>query len=1070
MIGDGSCFKYSSKGKSHVGVTYYSSSETLINQIQILLLKFNITCCKNKRYTTISDNPNYMLAMRGEQAFKIYDLVKNQYWYDHIIKDGFKFERSIRLRKKGNSYLTETTRCDKTIYIGSYPTADEAEKAFIKYYDTVRPTVRVKTVELLPDKEALYDFVMPETESFLGGGFVNHNCLITDEFSSINRQVFEEVMSGFLSVAASPVEQIKHNAKYNTLRRIAVPVSAKESDSGFLQNQLILSGTAYYKMNHFYSYFNKWKEIINSKNNPKLLKDMFSNDEDAKHVNPNDYSIVRIPVELTANGYMDMAQISRIKASTTKDVYLREYGACLHPSTKILTKNGSKKIKDIRVGDMVLTHTGLFKKVNKLTYKKTDHLLAMSFYGNNKKMYVTDNHPLYIGSDEFSQAKDAKGITFTPISKKSLSNRKTVDLRNYVLDSEYSQYGDFIRSKHGSTALSNDQLRTVYSLFKSGKTKMEISKELNIKYNIVFNALKFDSFNKINPIVKLDYNLGIVLGYYSAEGSIGANGRATSFALDGHVDKDLLKFITQLKKSIKKSFNIDAVVYNKKKNTASITINNKIITSFIEKVCPGTCYDKAIDPDLLFSNEGFMKGFVVGFWNGDGHKRENVSKTQICSENLISQIRLVLNYFKVPNSQYIKKGGTSTFNGKDYIPSNRFHIEIFRQNNKLFLNKFYNRKFSYEVGQSKYYLKNDEIYHRLQSKSRIPFNGYVYNLEVDDDNSYHTEFGCVHNCFSDDSDGFFKKSLIDSCTCVEIDKDRFPPALYGSKTKKYVYGVDPAYEGDNFAVVIIELNGSHRRVVHVWTTQASDHKQRLRDGVITENDYYHYCVRKIRDLMKRFPCEYIAIDSQGGGRAVMEAFTDVTKLKEGESVILPSIEATEKVKDTDILPGLHIIKVINFTSEWIAQANYALKKDMEDKTVRFPLNDAISYALAEYYDESMGDSKELYDTLDDCIFEIEELKKELTTIIVSETSTGREKFDTPSTKIGINRKGRLKKDRYSALLMCNFIARDILTNEDRFENPDLINLSNFCTQVNTGVLFRGNSKIAAQLNKLYSDF
>jgi hypothetical protein len=37
-----------------------------------------------------------------------------------------------------------------------------------------------------------------------------------------------------------------------------------------IQNQLILSGTAYYKMNHFYAYFLKWRDIIKSKYDPVI--------------------------------------------------------------------------------------------------------------------------------------------------------------------------------------------------------------------------------------------------------------------------------------------------------------------------------------------------------------------------------------------------------------------------------------------------------------------------------------------------------------------------------------------------------------------------------------------------------------------------------------------------------------------------------------------------------------------------------------------------------------------------------------------------------------------------------
>lgn len=479
------------------------------------------------------------------------------------------------------------------------------------------------------------------------------NCLVADEFATLPRQVFEEVMSGFLSVAPSPVEQIKHTAELDAYKKLKIPIPKSSKSADFIQNQLILSGTAYYKINHFYAYYNKWKDVINSKHDAKLRKSLFENEEDYKDINPDDYTIIRIPIELTVSGYMDMAQIARIKASTTKDVYKREYSAC----------------------------------------------------------------------------------------------------------------------------------------------------------------------------------------------------------------------------------------------------------------------------------------------------------------------------------------------------------------------------------------------------------------------------------FSDDSEGFFKKSLIDSCTVLENDKENlFAPCLYGNQNKKYVIGVDPAYEGDNFAVVVLEINGRQRRVVHCWTTQSSDHKQRLRDGVTKENQYFHFCARKIRSLMKHFPPEYIAIDPLGGGRAVIEALMDPACLETGELLILETIDPTEKPKETDLMTGLHILKIINFTSEWIAESNYSMKKDMEDKLLLFPFSDDISYALAEYYDESLGDHKSLYDTLDDCIFEIEELKKELTTIVVTESVTGRERFDTPSIKTGIQKKGRLKKDRYSALLMANWVGRSLNIEENRIENPDIVMLTGFGSTLNSNKMFKGNSKVTSKLENLYKNY
>jgi len=44
-------------------------------------------------------------------------------------------------------------------------------------------------------------------------------------------------------------------------------------------------------------------------------------------------------------------------------------------------------------------------------------------------------------------------------------------------------------------------------------------------------------------------------------------------------------------------------------------------------------------------------------------------------------------------------------------------------------------------------------------------------------------------------------------------------------------------------------------------------------------------------------------------------------------------------------------------------------------------------------------------------------------IEIRQTSTGREHWDTPEVKIGTGRKERIRKDRYSSLLMANMAAR-----------------------------------------------
>jgi len=302
---------------------------------------------------------------------------------------------------------------------------------------------------------------------------------------------------------------------------------------------------------------------------------------------------------------------------------------------------------------------------------------------------------------------------------------------------------------------------------------------------------------------------------------------------------------------------------------------------------------------------------------------------------------------------------------------------------------------------------------------------------------YQMEYGA---CFANDSNGFFKASLIQSCvvgnpvtpiehrSCGEVC---FNAVLKGLPTRRYVMGIDPASEHDNFSIVVLELWGDHRRIVYCWTTTRKRHKAKLKKGLTQEHDFYSYAARKIRELMYLFPCERLCVDSQGGGVSIIEALQDPKRLAAGERPIYPVIDFDDP-KDTDALVGDHILEVVNFAkSEWVVQANHGMKKDFEDKVLLFPQFDTAVLGLAIEEDKERGRviaddewTEKLYDTLEDAIMEIEDLKDELATIVHTQTGTTmRDRWDTPEVKLPGGKKGRLRKDRYSSLLMANMAAR-----------------------------------------------
>jgi hypothetical protein len=328
---------------------------------------------------------------------------------------------------------------------------------------------------------------------------------------------------------------------------------------------------------------------------------------------------------------------------------------------------------------------------------------------------------------------------------------------------------------------------------------------------------------------------------------------------------------------------------------------------------------------------------------------------------------------------------------------------------------------------------------------------------------YNMEYAA---CFVNDSQGFFRRSLIESCVTKDYPAITignkpvvFDAITQGNPNLHYVYGIDPASEQDNFSIVILEVHPDHSRIVYCWATNRNNFKERQKVGLAQEYDFYSFCSRKIRDLMKTFPPIRIGMDAQGGGVAIEEALHDPGKLQDNEQLIWPIIDY-DKAKDTDSQQGLHILELVQFAkADWTSQANHGLRKDLEDKILLFPRFDNLTLGLAmekEGKNILDDDLNPLYDSVSECILEIEELKNELTTIVMTQTSTGpqaRDRWDTPEVKLPNGKKGRLRKDRYSSLLIANMIARQ-LNRTLQSPNYDIVG---------------GNSKdlVNQQSNKLY---
>lgn len=298
--------------------------------------------------------------------------------------------------------------------------------------------------------------------------------------------------------------------------------------------------------------------------------------------------------------------------------------------------------------------------------------------------------------------------------------------------------------------------------------------------------------------------------------------------------------------------------------------------------------------------------------------------------------------------------------------------------------------------------------------------------------AFYREYNTI---FTKDSEGFFKKSLLKAATATPSNKisDKegnhiiFTGKIKGDPDKKYIMGVDAASEKDNFAVCILEMHEDHTRVVYSWAFNRARHTDRIKAGLAKEHDYFQYCVGKIRDLCNSFNICRIMMDAQGGGRTIQQALSSP---KEGGAAFYEIIEEN-KPKVTDDMVGSHIVEMCQFANaKWTSEANHGMKFDLENRLLLFPDFDQVVLALS--YEDDYNIAKKnnptitpelmsMYDTLEDCLLDIEQMKEEMSTIVVTKSGST-ERWDTPEIREN-GKKGRLRKDRYSALLLANMGAR-----------------------------------------------
>ena len=87
------------------------------------------------------------------------------------------------------------------------------------------------------------------------------NDTIIEEAKSVPIQIFEEVISGFSAVSSDPLGNVIEHFAREKAEELGIDFE-EENDPWNKENQIVMSGTAYYQFNHFFEYWRKHHKKI----------------------------------------------------------------------------------------------------------------------------------------------------------------------------------------------------------------------------------------------------------------------------------------------------------------------------------------------------------------------------------------------------------------------------------------------------------------------------------------------------------------------------------------------------------------------------------------------------------------------------------------------------------------------------------------------------------------------------------------------------------------------------------------------------------------------------------------